>query len=156
MNITDLQWPGPGDPQKIARFADEGNRGLIVARHGRRVYDWDMDRLGETLIPYITTVYVPGKLAGDPKLVEANNVTLYHMTGSNSMQELFTVPFFSPPLPLQPGGEWPRTPLQDVAGSMVVEAKRIMTNLSPQRTGEPLLKAIATEVGKFLSTFRRN
>ncbi len=131
MNITDLQWPNPGDPTQIAVWANQGTRGLIVARSGRKVCDWDMvnTQIAETFLVYIATQFVPGKLKKESRFLEASTVSLYSMTGPGTMGELASVPFFSPPLSPEELGNQLLSPVQEVVAEMTAEAKRLLHDL---------------------------
>lgn len=125
MRITDLTWPSPGAPATIARWYQGGSRGLIVSRSQRTVYDWDMDNVGETLPVYIAAVYVPRKLAGSPGFREASNVTLYRLTGADTMEELVSVPFFSPPVEVKEAARFLMRPAAEVADAMITNLRKL-------------------------------
>ena len=147
MKVADLTWPQPGDPTKIAKWYQDGARGLIVARHQRTVDDWDMDAIGETLPAYISTVYVPRKLAGSPNFVEASQVTLYRMTGPDTMEEVVTVPFFSPPVEVKEAQRLFLKPVAEIAESMIAEMRRLMVQAQVEK-GEPWLPFLKYFMGR--------
>lgn len=137
MNVRDLTWPNPGDPDKIAQWFDEGSRGLLVTRANSKVYDWDMDMAGETFPLYIAHIAVPKKLAGLPGFREATAVTFYRVVGRDlSIVEFISVPFLAPPIPGR--GTLPRvimSPAQDLADSMIAEVQKLREQLLAQRPG---------------------
>jgi len=123
MNVTELTWPQPADPGEIARGYQEGSRALMVARAARRVFDWDMDLAGETFIPYILTQAVPGKISGSTRFIEASYVTLYRMTGPDTMEEIVSTPFMAPPA--RDLAELLLTPAQEVGQAMIAAIKTV-------------------------------
>jgi len=89
------------------------------------VYDWDMDNVGETLPAYIASIYVPRKLAGSPRFREASNVTLYRTTGPDTMEEVVSVPFFSPPVEVKEAIRTFNRPFREIADSMMAELRKL-------------------------------
>lgn len=94
MNLTDLEWPA-GEFVRIAKWYEDGYHGLMVMRHENTIYNWDMDRVGETFPHYIANVAVPGKLSQEC-LAEASRVTFYRMTSPGTMEEVIDIPFRLP------------------------------------------------------------
>jgi len=78
---------------------------------------------------YIVTVYVPGKLAGTPRFIEPNYVMLYRMTAPDELEEVVDIPFFAPPIPMEQVGPWIAQPVQEMAGAMMAELKRLVDPL---------------------------